>query len=162
CPGSRRGAGAARPVRPGPGHAGRTWRRPRAAGEPAPGGVAARGTGLARRPAAAGGGGCRRGAGTVAAWARPARAPPAPAAAAEAGMQAGEPQPEAIGPGADALAWRYLLAAVGAHLRQDHARAGPAYRNAVAHAERDGVPEEVAATIMAYAAWALERGALDE
>lgn len=83
-------------------------------------------------------------------------------AALEAGMQAGEPQPEAIEPGADALAWRYLLTAVEAQLRQDHARTGPAYRVAVAHAERDGVPEEVAATIMAYAAWALERGALDE
>ena len=33
---------------------------------------------------------------------------------------------------------------------------------AVAHAERDGVPGEVAAAITAHAAWALERGVPEE
>lgn len=85
---------------------------------------------------------------------------------AQAALEAERPDPgagvAATGPDADWLVWEYLLVAVDAHLRQDHEQAGPAYRMAVAQAERDGVPEEVAAAVTAHASWALERGVPEE
>ena len=85
---------------------------------------------------------------------------------AQAALQAGLPGRESpvagASPDADDLVWEYLLVALDAHLRQDHERAGPAYQMAVAHAERDGVPEEVAAAVMADAAWTLEHGVPEE
>lgn len=80
----------------------------------------------------------------------------------QASVAAGEPPPADLAfvaePTPDGTVWQHLLSALAAHARGEHERAGDAYRSAVTHAERDGVPEEVAAAVLAHANWALERG----
>ena len=84
----------------------------------------------------------------------------------QASVAAGEPPPEDLvsvaEPAPDEMVWQHLLIALVAHARGDHARVGDAYRTAVTHAERDGVPEEVAAAVLAHANWALARGLPEE
>jgi len=63
----------------------------------------------------------------------------------------------AIAPIGDALPERLALASVQ-RARGDAATAENTYRAAIALAEREGVPEEIAIAIEAYAPWLLERG----
>ncbi len=76
-------------------------------------------------------------------------------AALEAGLPLradAAPRPASAGTG---YAWDWLLVAMTAQAQGRDAEAGEAYRSAVARAEQDGVPEEVAQAVYAGTTWLL-------
>ncbi|MCD9027162.1 winged helix-turn-helix domain-containing protein [Luteimonas sp. BDR2-5] len=79
-------------------------------------------------------------------------------AALEAGLPLradAAPQPSSEREG---YAWDWLLVAMTAQARGDDATAAHAYRTAVARAEQDGVPEEIAQAVYAGTVWLVTHG----
>lgn len=80
----------------------------------------------------------------------------------QAALQIDRPLRDDILAGTDADVTGHLLEAIVARAQGRDAAAERSYRAAVARAEQDGVPGQIAQAVLAYAPWLIERGELAE